>query len=104
LKSEDLPHAKRRGWLKNGNQVGDFSRAPRCGAHARRTSQPCKSPSMANGRCRLHGGRSTGPRTLEGKARAQKANWRHGEHSKEMRTFRAMARQLGRSRKKPSGI
>ena len=33
-----------------------------CGAHARRTGQPCKGWAMANGRCRLHGGKSTGPR------------------------------------------
>ena len=33
---------------------------PRCGAHARTTGHPCKSPSMLNGRCRMHGGSSTG--------------------------------------------
>lgn len=33
---------------------------PRCGAHSRRTGNPCKNPSMPNGRCRMHGGKSTG--------------------------------------------
>ena len=32
----------------------------RCGAHARTTGKPCRSPAMANGRCRMHGGKSTG--------------------------------------------
>ncbi|TLS66570.1 hypothetical protein FEF65_10055 [Mariprofundus erugo] len=31
-----------------------------CGAHARTTGKPCRQPAMANGRCRLHGGKSTG--------------------------------------------
>jgi hypothetical protein len=30
--------------------------------------------AMANGRCRKHGGASTGPRTAEGLARAQKVD------------------------------
>jgi hypothetical protein len=34
--------------------------APKCLAHARTTGQPCKNASMANGRCRMHGGKSTG--------------------------------------------
>jgi hypothetical protein len=36
---------------------------------------------MANGRCRMHGGTSTGPRTPEGLKRAQRANWKHGFYS-----------------------
>jgi hypothetical protein len=36
----------------------NFTRSPRC-----------KNWAMANGRCRVHGGASTGPRTAEGKAR-----------------------------------
>jgi hypothetical protein len=34
--------------------------APKCLAHARTTGEPCKNASMANGRCRMHGGKSTG--------------------------------------------
>ena len=41
-----------------------------CGAHARSTGKPCRAKALANGRCKNHGGMSTGPRTLEGKARA----------------------------------
>ncbi len=50
---------KRRGWLKNGNPPGDFTKAPRCGAKTRRGTR-CQCPAMPNGRCRLHGGLSTG--------------------------------------------
>jgi hypothetical protein len=78
--SEGLPHVKR-GRLKNGNPSGDFMSAPRCRAHSRRTKLPCRAPAMKNGRCRMHGGRSTGPTTEGGKERSKKANLRHGRYS-----------------------
>lgn len=50
-----------------------------CGAKARQNNnQPCRQPGMKNGRCRLHGGKSTGPKTIEGKNRAASANYKHG--------------------------
>jgi uncharacterized protein YjcR len=33
--------------------------SPRCGARTR-SGQPCRSPAMPNGRCRMHGGASPG--------------------------------------------
>ena len=39
----------------------------KCGAHARTTGQPCKAKALANGRCKNHGGMSTGPKTPEGR-------------------------------------
>ena len=59
------PHGRRRGWLKNGNPPGDLSQGRRCGAKNRQ-GKPCRCPAMQNGRCRLHGGLSTGPRSLAG--------------------------------------
>jgi hypothetical protein len=56
------------GWLKNGNRTGNWDNAPRCGAKTR-AGLPCRAAAMPNGRCRMHGGPSTGPRTEEGKAR-----------------------------------
>lgn len=54
--------------------------APRCGAHARTTGQPCKSPAMMNGRCRMHGGKSTGRPALHGRfskgAMKRKREWK----------------------------
>ena len=41
-----------------GNNMHKAHAAPRCGAHARTTGQPCKSPAMKNGRCRMHGGKA----------------------------------------------
>ena len=43
---------------------------PTCGARNRR-GLPCLcKPEPGNHRCKFHGGRSTGPRTVEGKARS----------------------------------
>jgi hypothetical protein len=51
---------------------------PRCRAHCRTTGQPCRNPSMANGRCRMHGGCSPGaPRGEKHPA------YRHGRRTKE---------------------
>jgi hypothetical protein len=57
---------------------------------------------MANGRCRSHGGKSTGPRTAEGLARLATANTTHGnyaqaglgaEHRISVRQGRVLARR-----------
>lgn len=40
---------------------------------------------MKNGRCRMHGGKSTGPRTAEGRERSRLANTKHGRYSRETR-------------------
>ena len=49
MKTEESPHAK-----------APLNGAPQCGAKTR-SGNPCKNPAMANGRCRMHGGKSTGP-------------------------------------------
>lgn len=52
--------------LKNGNPPGQFSDAPRCMARTRRRT-PCQAPACrGKRRCRLHGGRSTGPENARG--------------------------------------
>lgn len=85
-----------RGWLKHGNPPGDLSTARRCGARARtREDQPCRAPAMkGKRRCRMHGGRSTGPRTLDGRARSTRARWTHGSYSADVeRDFRRLKRE-----------
>jgi hypothetical protein len=43
------------------------------GARTRRQTA-CMCKALANGRCRLHGGLSAGPRTAAGKARIAESN------------------------------
>ena len=49
----------------SGRPRGNPNLAPRCGAKTR-ADLACQAPGMANGRCRIHGGTSTGPRTAKG--------------------------------------
>jgi hypothetical protein len=84
------------GRLKNGNPAGDLAAVQRCGAKCR-SGGSCKAPAMANGRCRMHGGLSTGPRTPEGLARSKKARWKHGRYSDFYRRYRAAQRRYGQS-------
>ncbi len=89
----DEPRGQRRGWLKNGNPPGDWRKAPRCGAKTRRGTT-CQCPAMRNRRrCRLHGGKSTGPKTAAGLERSRRARWKHGGYSREARESRVVARR-----------
>ena len=86
-------HEQRCGWLKYGNPPGDWTTVPRCGALTRRKT-PCQCPAMrGRRRCRLHGGKSTGPKTAAGLARSRRARWKHGAYSREVREMRALARR-----------
>jgi hypothetical protein len=75
------PPGARNGPLRSGNPRGNPNLAPRCGARAKRTGCACRAPAMANGRCRMHGGKSTGPRTPEGLARIAAARTTHGAYA-----------------------
>jgi hypothetical protein len=55
-KPDNEPHE--RYWL--------IHRLPKCKATSKRTGQGCQAPAMANGCCRFHGGKSTGPKTPQG--------------------------------------
>ena len=70
---------------------GDFLAAPRCGARTR-AGCSCRQPAMKNGRCRMHGGLSTGPRTPEGRERCRRARLTHGGYSAHVRALRVAAR------------
>ncbi len=84
------PVLLRRGRLNNGNPGGDFLAAPRCGARTR-AGCSCRQPAMANGRCRFHGGKSTGARTEAGRTRARRARLVHGLRSAEVIALSAAA-------------
>jgi len=49
---------------------------------------------MANGRCRLHGGLSTGPKTPEGIERIRQAVTKHGRYSLASKAERLYVRML----------
>ena len=89
--SREFPPAVVLGWLRAGVEPAvlraiaiveriDWRAAhgrdrPRCGAHARTTGKPCTAPTVPGRmRCKLHGGKSTGPRTPEGRKRVAEAS------------------------------
>ena len=65
-------------WLFGPNWTGQ-----RCGARTRCGTACLRPANKKNGRCRLHGGASTGPRTMDGLARISTSNLRHGEFTKD---------------------
>jgi ribosomal protein L32 len=67
---------------------------PRCGARTR-SGRSCRSPAMPNGKCRMHGGCSTGP-TAAGIERIRQARTIHGQYSAEMTELRRMVAVLRR--------
>ena len=65
-------------------RFGAYWPGQQCGAMTRR-STPCQRPAnKRNGRCRLHGGQSSGPKTAEGRAKIAAANTTTGQHTKAM--------------------
>jgi hypothetical protein len=55
---------------------------PKCGAKCKQRDGFCVNPAMKNGRCYIHGGKSTGPKP------------KHGQFSKTAREKRRAARAL----------
>ena len=67
---------------------------PRCGARTR-AGHPCGQPALPNGRCRLYGGRSTGPRTQAGLDRPRALSTVHGRYDAAARTSCRQLRTIG---------
>ena len=64
--------------------AGGRIRARRCSARSKRTKLRCGAPAMKDKRvCATHGGKSTGPRTEQGKANSAKANLKNGKYTKQ---------------------
>jgi len=67
--------------------AGGRIRCRRCSARSKRTKLRCSAPAMKGKRvCSTHGGKSTGPRTEQGKATSAKANLKHGKYTKQAQT------------------
>ena len=61
-----------------------------CGAYARSTGLPCKAKALPNGRCKNHGGMSTGPKTPDGRhaiAKATKQRMASGQQKRALEGF-----------------
>ena len=92
----DEPHVPWGGGLRNWNRRGDLSEVRRCGAMTRRRTA-CAQPAMRKRRrCRLHGGKSTGPRTPEGLEASRGARLTHGVYSRETKQLLADKRRRWR--------
>ena len=67
--------------------AGGRIRCRRCSARSKRTKLRCGAPAMKGKKvCRTHGGKSTGPKTEQGKANSAKANLKHGKYTKQAQT------------------
>ena len=68
----------------------------RCLAKTRKGSL-CQSPAYKhNGRCRLHGGISTGAKTSVGLKRISDANFKHGLHTRAKSEAKQKSTEVGR--------
>ena len=50
--------------------VGRPSKKIPCGARRKYDGNPCQAKALESGRCKYHGGMSTGAKTIEGKRKA----------------------------------
>ena len=67
--------------LKRQHLMEEASKAyPLCGAKTRSGAPCAKYPLASKHRCRLHGGLSTGPKTVTGRAAISAANTKHGRY------------------------
>jgi hypothetical protein len=64
-------------------------RCRRCQALSKRTKRQCGAPAVRGKRvCRFHGGKSTGPKTKEGRKRCSDAKLIHGGETRAIRAAR----------------
>jgi hypothetical protein len=75
----------------------DFRDMPKCQAKAKSTGQRCKNVAMKGKRvCYIHGGKSTGAKTEQGKRRSKYARIRHGDYSAQVKANRHKLTMLNR--------
>ena len=76
-------------WLQTG---GKSITCLRCTALSKRTKNQCGRPALKSSKtqkCQFHGGRGSGPKTLEGRERIGKAHLVHGNETTEARQERS---------------
>ena len=71
----------------------------KCGAYARTTGNPCQAKALTNGRCKNHGGMSTGPKTPKGRqaiAQATRQRMASGQQERVLAGFYRWLAEGGR--------
>jgi len=90
--SQGLPMSKERPSPNTFLTLGGRVQCVQCQATSKRTGQQCRAPAIQGQRvCRFHGGRSTGPKTPEGRQRCAEAKTVHGNETREVRNERRLA-------------
>ena len=70
--------------------IGGRISAPRCQALSKRSKLQCGKAALSGKRCCAnHGGKSTGPKTEQGRKRCAEANFMHGDETRAAREYRA---------------
>jgi hypothetical protein len=85
------------GEISRPDEIGERRLEQRRRRRRERACAPCKGPAMPDGRCRMHGGTSTSPRTPEGLQRIVNARLVHGAYGAEMRELHRLMRIPERS-------
>ena len=81
---------QRNTFISHISLAGGRIRAFRCQALSKRSKLQCKKAALKGKRvCMIHGGKSSGPITLEGKSRCAEAKTIHGRETRAIRTLRA---------------
>ena len=81
---------QRNTFLSHVSLAGGRIHAFRCQALSKRSKLQCKKAALKGKYvCMFHGGKSTGPITLEGKSRCAEAKTIHGRETRAIRTVRA---------------
>ena len=64
----------------------------RCQARSKRSGLQCCAPAIVDKNVfRFHGGKSTGPKTPEGRQRCAQSRWVHGDETSSVRLERSLA-------------
>ena len=92
-KVDAQPHEQRRGPEKWQSPRGLYQGPPMWGKES--AGDPLSGPGLCEtGRCRFHGGKSTGPRTPEGMERMRKTRTKHGLYAAEAIELRRLVNMM----------
>ena len=76
--------------MTNYTTLGGRIECTQCNAMSKRSRQRCQAPAIkGKTKCRFHGGKSTGAKTAEGRARIAAAHTVHGRETRAIRAERS---------------